>query len=77
MPGPLKMQCSRLEQGAGTQVYQEFNREAQQAMYRDPELAEYGHQSVMGLGADGGGDVEVRVKQVSWRRQGERVGEEM
>ena len=24
MPGPLKMQCSRLEQGAETQVYQEF-----------------------------------------------------
>lgn len=24
MPGPFKMQCSCLEQGAGTQVYQEF-----------------------------------------------------
>ena len=38
------------------------NQEAQQAIYHNPELEECRHQSVMGLGVNGGGDVEVRVK---------------
>lgn len=36
-----------------------------------------GHQSVMGLGVDGGGDVEVRVEDRSLGEDRERVGEEM
>ena len=71
--------CSALALNRGLRLRSigSSNQEAQQAIYQDPELGEYGHQSVMGLGVDGGGDVEVRVKQVSWRRQGERVTEEM
>lgn len=67
------MQCSCLEQGLGLRSIRVQTRRPSRPYIR-PRAREYGHQSVMGLGVDGGGDVEVRVKTGLFEKTGREGG---